>query len=741
MTALAAVDVKVIGPVELVRAKGQPTVHQEGFPAAEGPGVLLIRSHGVSSALVRLNGADVVSPEAFNPGIDSFNAPVHLLQRNQLEVELRGKPGSRLWIEVNQTLDVDGATVVSPAGGVVRVEDPESSIYGASLVVPAGALGEAELITMTAAPDAPPFSDGLPGLSAVDLGPSGLAFDVPASLTLPYRPAEIDSDLSLGEDTLSLYDFDEAAGLWVGLPTETVDTIRNLVTSSAISHLSFKAVRPDLLHMACRVADTSPYLPVLLVHGLQILGGRGFCSWGAGDGWGQLPALLESKGGTVCQMNYNTERDIAKSAEVLRRAVEKLVEFGTSPTGERPGGVTVIAHSMGGLVARYAVEKLPRDPELIRQVVTLATPHLGSDVASLAFACTSGRQMLPGSTFLEGPSGLNTSIRPPGTVPDLPACETDYYLYAGSNDWVVAEESALAADWTLLDDPPRVIQQAFEPPAIETVRRLKSVVEGCGPGGQGGCDHTNLFHRGIAAVHDADHVMWERAPGGGIKGIVETEPWFSGSKSCEVPGLIAHYPLDRTGENVAGPGFQGRLVNNPQPVPDRLGRPDQALRFTRALDQWIEVSESWFDSSTGPLTLSAWVHIRSLASDGEWIVASLLGKGTYLWYFPEQRSFAFGLRNGMAITYDYITAPVSAPGWHLVTGVWHGTADGTLELYVDGVKRNQTTLHYVLNENPYTSGIGGNGYHRGRFDGELDDIRIYRRALTPADIAQLYQAR
>jgi len=59
--------------------------------------------------------------------------------------------------------------------------------------------------------------------------------------------------------------------------------------------------------------------------------------------------------------------------------------------------VTIIAHSMGGLVARVALRSLGSD--VIKHIITLATPHHGTAIARvLQWPAT--RQMCPGSSWL-----------------------------------------------------------------------------------------------------------------------------------------------------------------------------------------------------------------------------------------------------------------------------------------------------------------------------------------------------
>ncbi|CAL9460816.1 esterase/lipase family protein [Streptomyces pilosus] len=86
--------------------------------------------------------------------------------------------------------------------------------------------------------------------------------------------------------------------------------------------------------------------------------------------------------------------DIRIAAELLGRHIEQVCER----TGSRR--VDVVGHSLGGLIARYYVQRLGGDTR-VRTLVTLGTPHAGTRVAPLANAHPIVRQMRPGSPVLE----------------------------------------------------------------------------------------------------------------------------------------------------------------------------------------------------------------------------------------------------------------------------------------------------------------------------------------------------
>ncbi|MGW8061906.1 esterase/lipase family protein [Streptomyces ziwulingensis] len=86
--------------------------------------------------------------------------------------------------------------------------------------------------------------------------------------------------------------------------------------------------------------------------------------------------------------------DIRTAAELLGRHIEEICER----TGSER--VDIVGHSLGGLIARYYVQRLGGDLR-VRTLVTLGTPHAGTRVVPLANAHPIVRQMRPGSTVLE----------------------------------------------------------------------------------------------------------------------------------------------------------------------------------------------------------------------------------------------------------------------------------------------------------------------------------------------------
>jgi pimeloyl-ACP methyl ester carboxylesterase len=164
--------------------------------------------------------------------------------------------------------------------------------------------------------------------------------------------------------------------------------------------------------------------PVVLLHGfidnrsVFVLLRRSL----ARHGWHHLESLNYSP--LTC--------DIRTAAELLGRHVEEIC----ARTGHRE--VDIVGHSLGGLIARYYVQRLGGD-QRVRTLVTLGTPHGGTAVAPLASAHPIVRQMRTGSAPIE-------ELRRPA-----PGCRTRFVSFWSELDRVIVPAEAACIDHPDLD--------------------------------------------------------------------------------------------------------------------------------------------------------------------------------------------------------------------------------------------------------------------------------------------------
>jgi hypothetical protein len=125
-------------------------------------------------------------------------------------------------------------------------------------------------------------------------------------------------------------------------------------------------------------------IPVVLVHGL--VDNRSVFT--------VMRRSLRRRGfAQVCTWNYSPLlRDVESAAAALGAHIERICH----ETGH--DRVNVVGHSLGGLVARYLVQRLGGDAR-VESLVTLGTPHGGTWWAHV-LPTTLVRQLRPGSPLL-----------------------------------------------------------------------------------------------------------------------------------------------------------------------------------------------------------------------------------------------------------------------------------------------------------------------------------------------------
>lgn len=104
--------------------------------------------------------------------------------------------------------------------------------------------------------------------------------------------------------------------------------------------------------------------PIVFVHGVFFRDSRII------NYWGRIPDVLIENGAEVFYGEQQSAASVAVSAEELARKIRLIAE------NKGCGKVNIIAHSKGGLDARYAISHLGAD-KYVASLTTINTPHRG----------------------------------------------------------------------------------------------------------------------------------------------------------------------------------------------------------------------------------------------------------------------------------------------------------------------------------------------------------------------------
>ncbi len=220
-----------------------------------------------------------------------------------------------------------------------------------------------------------------------------------------------------------------------------------------------------------------------------------------------------------------------------------------------------------------------------------------------------------------------------------------------------------------------------------------------------------------------------------------------------VSGLVGHWTFDgptltaTTALDSSGNANTGTLTGTnglPKPVAGRLG---QGIQFD-AVDDLVTIADNALLKPTIE-TVSAWVNPRVVT--GSQVIVNNGNRNTswsaYILKFGvcdgggSSGKISFTVRSSNAAGNSTVTqtdTPV-ADTWTHVVGVNDGT---TLSLYINGVLNNTGSgLSSYAPSGPIRIGSDAdvaNANQRYIFNGSLDDVRVYNRALSAAEITQLY---
>jgi len=211
--------------------------------------------------------------------------------------------------------------------------------------------------------------------------------------------------------------------------------------------------------------------------------------------------------------------------------------------------------------------------------------------------------------------------------------------------------------------------------------------------------------------------------------------------------LVGYWKFDEgsgsSAYDASGKGNTGTLYDNPTWQSESSCKIGKCLRFIDSNNR-VGVSHSDSLHITGKsITVSLWVYMNSYLASST--APTLLIKetnnppwGGYMIRFSGQRpQFAIwagsdGNKGATAIS------GLSTSRWAFIAGTFDGSA---IKTYVDGDLAAQQSFSGSIYIHPgSTLFIPQNSYIPGRIDGSIDDVRIYNRALSAAEIQAIYNA-
>ncbi len=201
-------------------------------------------------------------------------------------------------------------------------------------------------------------------------------------------------------------------------------------------------------------------------------------------------------------------------------------------------------------------------------------------------------------------------------------------------------------------------------------------------------------------------------------------------------GLIAFYPFNGNANDESGNGHNGAVLDATLTT-DRFGVDSSAYYFSGGSGNYIHANIPVLPLGNNERTLCVWAKSDDGLIDGNSDHIANWGNATPgnafgLMLYLENHWWGYGHEYQ---TYDTNSGIEADTSWHFLCCSY---GNDTMKVYVDGNFAESSSMRLNTIGTNFYIGIRPDLDGFNTFDGIIDDIRIYDRVLTNAEIQQLY---
>lgn len=193
-------------------------------------------------------------------------------------------------------------------------------------------------------------------------------------------------------------------------------------------------------------------------------------------------------------------------------------------------------------------------------------------------------------------------------------------------------------------------------------------------------------------------------------------------------GLVGWWKLDGNAIDSSSSGDNG-TINGAAATTDRNGGANGAMAFNSASNNYISLNNL---SIPTDISVSAWVYSTNFTQQGMIVVKNPVN-AEWEFFFENNGKLVWNTSGGYSVSAS--CAHPSNSAWHHVVATQSGT---TATIYIDGSQCFTGTKNAIGNASGEIDiGRYTGGYY---FNGSIDDVRIYNRAISANEVNALYQS-
>lgn len=205
-------------------------------------------------------------------------------------------------------------------------------------------------------------------------------------------------------------------------------------------------------------------------------------------------------------------------------------------------------------------------------------------------------------------------------------------------------------------------------------------------------------------------------------------------------GMVGYYPFNGNVQDASGENRHG-VLNGALYTKDRFGKSNAALSFD-GIDDQVTLQYNYLGYQE--LTISAWINVKDLANAGQ----TILNGGGPFFVLSQQSNVGFGINTstteggtstGQLLILSNLPNNPKNTWAHILVKFKSGDS----KYYLNGqiVGTNTQAYNFISYSGVLRIGIQNSfGTLANPFKGEIDDLRIYNRALSDAEVVALYKS-
>ncbi len=212
-----------------------------------------------------------------------------------------------------------------------------------------------------------------------------------------------------------------------------------------------------------------------------------------------------------------------------------------------------------------------------------------------------------------------------------------------------------------------------------------------------------------------------------INGVSVRNTLFFGGFNTN--GLVGYWRFEGDAKDLSGYGNDGTVTGATQ-TDGKFGK-----AYSFATGNYISVPYHSSLDITSAITVEGWLSVPTAPSGDSKEIVSAKAGAYELFYDHNPWGGATFVVYKPALDNTPTYTGITATYWHHIAGVYDGA---NLYFYVDGVeiRKKPSTGTITINGNKLGIGAYGDGT-TANFNGLIDEVAIWNRALTPSEVTQL----